>query len=410
MRDYRTNLEAEFKKRLVESEKKFRAEAYKALSEEAKVALHGNDQLQSVLQRQNDSIETVLGRCKQLESNHAKMKSEQDVSNQNLQHHQAETTRLRKQLNDTKAKNAQLEEVLRQRKVERASLELLFIEYESTRKQLARSQEKAKRYAKESERWKARAMQLSYDVSTGEGRVANNDPDGHSPTHERRLSRARAQIKDMDETLEKRQERNTQQHNASHGSSHPRHEDWSDITDGEGADALMGDQEEGGDLQAKASITPMEILAMWNVNFESWHESGGASAAVPMERDEMTEEKIAETGLAELQPCAVVPPQPPITTEHSTVRYLNATQSSHLRHKKHTHRITAEEQRSMAERNLSVLSQRRLMNVPPAMQRMGRKEARPISMSELSIVGNDGHFHKLAVGNVNPANARFIIP
>ena len=39
--------------RLAESEKKFQSEAYRALSEEAKVALQGNDHLQTVLSKQN---------------------------------------------------------------------------------------------------------------------------------------------------------------------------------------------------------------------------------------------------------------------------------------------------------------------------------------------------------------------
>eukprot|EP00662_Eupelagonemidae_sp_cell21_P047800 gene47800-16542_t len=52
MTDFRSQLENEFKRRLADSEKEFRAQA-----EEAKIALQGNDHLQMVLQRQNDSIE-----------------------------------------------------------------------------------------------------------------------------------------------------------------------------------------------------------------------------------------------------------------------------------------------------------------------------------------------------------------
>ena len=55
---------------------------------------------------------------------------EQDLSHQSLQLHQAEVQKLRKQLSDSKSRCQQLEDSLKQRRIERASLELLYMEYE----------------------------------------------------------------------------------------------------------------------------------------------------------------------------------------------------------------------------------------------------------------------------------------
>eukprot|EP00759_Apiculatamorpha_spiralis_P031134 PhF_6_TR32934/c0_g1_i1/m.48409 len=439
MRDFRTNLEQEFKKRLVESEKKFRAEAYKALSEEAKVALQGNDQLQSVLQRQNDSIESVLARCKTLESSHSKLKSEQEMSSQNLNHHVAEVTRLRKQLNDTKSKNTQLEEVLRQRKVERASLELLFIEYETARKQLARAQEKGKRYMKEAERWKARALQLSYDVSMpttgggGAGDTMNSSPHKgrETPNAETRISRARQQIREVEDQLRTSSRGKLRSRGARQSVTKDGVEDWSDVSDDVDLEAI----------QTKANITPMEILAMWNVNFESWRETGGGASpqqqispdgntlydqdgtlqddadvlnvAVPTST---SIKPLSNTTTPSVPPVRPQQPQPPQQQQQDglqqNAQYEAPTAASQSRNRKH--RLTADEQRSVAERNLSVLTQRRYRSIPPALQRgvgqYGRKEARPISMSELAVVGTDGTYARVPVAQANPLNARFVVP
>lgn len=58
-------------------------------------------------------------------------KTEQELSQQSLRMHQVEAQKLRKQLTDSKSRCQQLEEDLHQRRIERASLELLFIEYEA---------------------------------------------------------------------------------------------------------------------------------------------------------------------------------------------------------------------------------------------------------------------------------------
>lgn len=164
-REHAAQLEAEFKRRLADSEKKFRAEAYRALSDEAKIALQGNDQLQAVLHRQNDAIESILLKCKQLEQSHATLTGEQEIAAQNIQHHVAEVQRLKRQLTEAQTRNQQLDTALQQRKVERASLELLFIEYESTRKQLSKANDQARRAARECERWRHRAVQLTQELS-----------------------------------------------------------------------------------------------------------------------------------------------------------------------------------------------------------------------------------------------------
>eukprot|EP00760_Papus_ankaliazontas_P011470 PhM_4_TR14799/c0_g1_i1/m.48056 len=433
MRDFRSNLESEFKRRLLDSEKKFRAEAYKALSEEAKVALQGNDQLQSVLQRQNDSIETVLARCKQLEQSHVKLKGEQESSQQNLQHHVAEVTRLRKQLTDTKSKNSQLEEVLKQRKVERASLELLFIEYESARKQLTRTQEKSKRYMKEAERWKARAMQLSYDVNNEQlGNAIGSIPNvtNNTTSTDGKLARARQQIHDVEESM---RVRHSNASTAVFQGMGPN--DWSDISDGDDHDP----EEER--LQARANITPMEILAMWNVNFEGWNvgqqQSQPSSTADPSPVPPNTVDAPPPSQPKQPSPPSEVASSlaPPISQVHyvsgggtpqhhqqlqqqqdMTVHHHQEPTRSSAQHKRQSVRQLAasEDNRRANERMLSVLSQRKYNNIPAALQKAAttmRKERRPISMSELSLVGSDGGFTKVTAGAANAtAKSKFIVP
>eukprot|EP00906_Rhabdomonas_costata_P025781 RCo036826 len=161
--EFQNRLEQEVKKRLVESEKRFQVEAYRALSEEARVALQNHDHLQNVLQKQNDSIEAVLSRCKQLENAHSKMKIEQELSQQSLALHQTEAHKLHKQLQSSQSRCAELEEGLRQRRIERASLELLYMEYETTRKDLTKTTERLRRTQRALERWKNRAMALARD-------------------------------------------------------------------------------------------------------------------------------------------------------------------------------------------------------------------------------------------------------
>eukprot|EP01063_Lacrimia_lanifica_P024758 TRINITY_DN32600_c0_g1_i1.p1 TRINITY_DN32600_c0_g1~~TRINITY_DN32600_c0_g1_i1.p1 ORF type:complete len:592 (+),score=251.41 TRINITY_DN32600_c0_g1_i1:89-1777(+) len=269
MSDFRSQLEIEFKRRLTEAEKKFRAEAYRALSEEAKVALQGNDHLQLVLQRQNNSIEGVLARCKQLESSHDRMKTEQDLSQQNLKQHQNEVQRLRKQLTDSKAKNTQLEDALRQRRIERASLELLYMEYEATRKELQRAQQTVKKSSREAARWRSRAIKISTDLGRTDGFDA--------------MEQAAQRQERVDEQLRKEKVRRERRQRI----REKRAANALKVEDAEAAattDPTSSDYEgdPGANPQTAASrVNPIDMLSMWNINFDAWQGDGPGDAAPP---------------------------------------------------------------------------------------------------------------------------------
>ena len=302
-KDQLSSLEDEFKRRLAESEKKFRAEAYRALSEEAKLALQGNDHLQTVLQRQNDSIEAVLLRCKTLEQAHAQMQQEQDTSAQNLQNHLTEIGKLRKLLAESKQRGELMDEALKQRKVERASLELLFIEYESTRKQLAQAKEKARRTARESERWKSRAVQLAHELDDEQREAA-----------EAKLIQMQAQSETIEGHLERKRQRDAQRARtrqaAAEGSAALRHLEGGDGVGSDGDEGApwegVSDDEPVEDAKiarARAAVDPMEILAMWNVNFDTWRppeeaQVGDSEAGVGDQRQQTPGEAAPPVALA----------------------------------------------------------------------------------------------------------------
>ena len=277
-KDHTAQLEAEFKRRLADAEKKFRAEAYRALSEEAKIALQGNDHLQTVLQRQNDSIEAVLLKCKHLEQSHAKIVGEQEISTQNLQHHMAEIQRLKKQLGDAKSRNTQLEDQLRQRKVERASLELLFLEYESTRKQLTKERERSRRALREAERWRNRSLQLTQEL-TGEQREAAEAKlqaiTAHGDTVEAHLEKTRRRAEKKDRERARNAEGAALLRGA-RGSPDPLGDDkgdtWSQVSED---DVLAAEPS-----VAAGGVNPMEILSMWNANF-AMYDNTAASGLGP---------------------------------------------------------------------------------------------------------------------------------
>eukprot|EP00667_Euglena_gracilis_P013954 EG_transcript_14429 len=231
--DTRQHLEEEFKRRITEAESKYQTEAYRALNEEAKLALQGNDHLQTILSRQNDSIQNVLNRCKLLESSHSKLKTEQELSQQSLRMHQVEAQKLRKQLTDSKSRCQQLEEDLHQRRIERASLELLFIEYEKSQREMQRLQDRLRRAQRQAERWRNRVVLLQQELGT-EGRSHAKQ----NLTTDGAVRRAAAR------QLESRGTESSED-------------------EGEG---------EGESLPVK--VDPREILAMWNVNFEHWKPAG----------------------------------------------------------------------------------------------------------------------------------------
>eukprot|EP01002_Notosolenus_urceolatus_P014344 NODE_573_length_1954_cov_33.025722_g460_i0.p1 GENE.NODE_573_length_1954_cov_33.025722_g460_i0~~NODE_573_length_1954_cov_33.025722_g460_i0.p1 ORF type:complete len:637 (-),score=155.52 NODE_573_length_1954_cov_33.025722_g460_i0:42-1787(-) len=101
-------LEDEFSRKLKEAEKAVRKEVFEALSDEAKVALHGAHQLQNMLHTQNDTIELMLTRCKTLDDDHAKLKADMALADQSTNLHLAEIRRLKKRLDESKAQNSEL--------------------------------------------------------------------------------------------------------------------------------------------------------------------------------------------------------------------------------------------------------------------------------------------------------------
>ena len=280
MSGFRTQLEVEFKRRLSEAEKKFRAEAYRALTDEAKVALQGNDHLQVVLQRQNDSIEGVLSRCKQLESSHDRLKTEQEMSQQNLKQHQDDVQKLRRQLSDSKAKNTQLEEALKQRRVERASLELLFLEYEATRKELAKAEGKVRQAKREGERWRSRAIKISSDVGQADTVQQMEDVARRQEKIDEQLRKEKTR-RDRRQRLRQKRADTAQRLEAAEGEESGGGATVGFTTDPTSSDydrsAPTSDKE--GRETSQQRVNPMDVLAMWNINFEAWTGEGAAAAA-----------------------------------------------------------------------------------------------------------------------------------
>jgi hypothetical protein len=286
-REHAAQLEAEFKRRLAESEKKFRAEAYRALSDEAKVALQGNDHLQSVLQRQNDAIEAILLKCKQLEQSHAALTGEQDVAAQNIQHHLSEIQRLKRQLADAGARNTQLEEALQQRKVERASLELLYVEYESTRKQLAKAQDQARRSGRESERWRQRAVQLTQELGSDERPAAEHQLEqiaAQSEKLEHHLQRSRIRAERRDRERE-RNAGGAAAYRGLAGEEADGGDRWSVLDPNDercGADGEAEDDDDAHDDDAGQLANPTDILRIWNARFMESEKKSSSAPNDPM--------------------------------------------------------------------------------------------------------------------------------
>jgi hypothetical protein len=380
-------LEAEFKRRLQESEKKFRAEAYRALSEEAKLALQGNDHLQTVLQRQNDSIEAVLLRCKTLEAAHAKVQEEQEESQQSLQRHVAEVQRLKKLLADAKQRGAQLDEALKQRRVERASLELLFVEYENTRKQLSEAKEKSRRAAREAERWRARAVQLTHELDDDQREAA-----------EAKLLQIQAQSDSIEAHLERRRKRDAKKlesGQASTASRGPESAAWDDLSDDEVTDGAG----HGGQVQ---SVDPMEILAMWNVSFDAWRPEG--------RQDIGGEDQVDTNEQARDHFPPVEPTKPPVSTAKEGTNDPQPPTSS----KRIPRGPTCEEIAIDKNKGLSVLSQPKSHTIPSGARHFkggrGAGGAKPLMppLTELSIV-SQGEF-KMAKKVTDLSANRFLIP
>eukprot|EP00756_Hemistasia_phaeocysticola_P033491 Hpha_TRINITY_DN16467_c4_g11::TRINITY_DN16467_c4_g11_i1::g.160886::m.160886 len=387
MTDFRAQLETEFKRRLAEAEKKFRAEAYRALSEEAKIALQGNDHLQMVLQRQNDSIEGILGRCKQLESSHERVRTEQELTQHSLQQHQNEVSRLRRQLNDSRAKNSQLEEALRQRRVERASLELLYLEYEATRKELTKTQQTSRRAQREADRWRGRAVQLSSDLG-GKGLEDMSV----------RQERVEEQLRREQQRRERRQKRRDKIASGARrleGQEALEGGATTDATSATGSEAELSDGPVGGQYR-EPRVNPMDILAMWNVNFDQWEAEGGAAA----EGQEAASGAGGETYEADVDAGDDGGHQPVPPRERRREKRQGATTA---------------QSRLESDRNLSVLSRRRPWAMPPQPQQFGSRSKRDTggdfrgNKDSLTVVNADGEF-AVRRGRGAGAISRYVTP
>ena len=374
MTDFRHQLESEFKRRLSEAEKKFRAEAYRALTEEAKIALQGNDHLQLVLQRQNDSIEGVLSRCKQLESSHDRLKTEQELAQQNLKQHQNEVQKLRRQLADSKAKNTQLEEALKQRRIERASLELLFLEYEATRKELQRSQNSVRKAQRESERWRSRAIKISSDMGKGDAVQQMEDVSKRQEKIDEHLRKEKVRRERKQRLRQKRADQAMKLEAEGLVPDDTNNGFTTDPTSSDYDTSYLSDNAKGATNNSTASrVNPVDVLAMWNINFEAWQGEqsgegggggggGGGEASVPPNDHNVNEETASADGDIENTEGRGgggaqkrYPPAPPADTTHPA-------ESSKPR--QNDLKESSSQARVRADRQLSVLSKARTRNVP----------------------------------------------
>eukprot|EP01012_Entosiphon_sulcatum_P068737 TRINITY_DN990_c0_g2_i1.p1 TRINITY_DN990_c0_g2~~TRINITY_DN990_c0_g2_i1.p1 ORF type:complete len:548 (+),score=135.90 TRINITY_DN990_c0_g2_i1:101-1744(+) len=388
--DFRSQLEDEFQRRLAEAERQYQAEAYRALSEEARIALQGNDHLQTVLQRQNDSIESVLGRCKQLEASHKKLKLEQDLSQQSLQLQQQEMQRLRKQLGDSKARCAQLEESIKQRRVERASLELLYMEYEANRKEMQRLQDKLRRAQREVERWRHRTLALQEEI----GRSV-------SPQRFQRIQRHTEELRAASEEYTSGRRSRGSRRSRSAGKDSGVRPGWGALSEEETDwETVVEGEKDGG----KPKVDPMEILAMWNVNFENYRKPGEpqpqsqqsqSHASQSQSQDAATMDgDIGDGTLPHSAPTATAAgsplrqPQPPLERKRP--------------------KMTTDQERVKHDRNLSVLSKRKFKSLPPQHHlHMAATSHRAADAFPFTVAQGSVHF------GAKPAQAtqqRFLIP
>eukprot|EP01065_Artemidia_motanka_P041885 TRINITY_DN5501_c1_g1_i1.p1 TRINITY_DN5501_c1_g1~~TRINITY_DN5501_c1_g1_i1.p1 ORF type:complete len:549 (+),score=185.81 TRINITY_DN5501_c1_g1_i1:100-1746(+) len=396
MTDFRTQLEDEFKRRLADAEKRFRAEAYRALSEEAKIALQGNDHLQMVLQRQNDSIEGILGRCKQLESSHERVKTEQELAQHSLQQHQNEVSRLRRKLSESKEKNSQLEEALRQRRVERASLELLYLEYEATRKELSKAKAGSKRAQRDADRWRARAVQLSSDLGGADSLRHLDDLGQQQDKVEEQLKREQI----------RRSRRASRRDRVAQGARRLQEARGDVTTDGTSAtsDADLSEGLSDGPHRAPR-VNPMDILAMWNVNFEQWEGDPTAEAA----NTDSAAQATAADGASQADTAPGTVPRPYDADAEAVDE--SAHQPAPPRKKK----MSTAQNRLENDRNLSVLSRRRPWAQPPQPQQFGSRKVRNDgdygkARDGLTVVNAEGEFAVRKARGAVGATSRYVTP
>lgn len=293
------SLEEDFTKRLFESEQKLREDAFNALSEESKVALAGNDKLQTVLQRQNETLDSVLQRCKDLEEAQRKIEEERMLIESDASGQQKEISRLHKVLEESNDRGTQLEDALKQRRIERASFELLFVEHNNVKEQLEKEKDKCRRAFREADRWREKAYTLADHLGADEKKDAMLKLQAiaqHSELLERNAERNKNRRDKLREIRKKNAEvveaiasfeRGTDV--AEYNDDHDDHNDDDDEDDlenqnhsrdsravkfstnqryrEEDEDLLFSTKRQGGGNQLQVSA--MDILAIWNVNYQN---------------------------------------------------------------------------------------------------------------------------------------------
>jgi hypothetical protein len=284
------SLEQEFSRRLLESERRLRQDAFNALSEESRVALAGNDKMQTVLQRQNETLDSVLQRCRHLEEAHAKVDEERRAIESDTTAQQREIERLHRVLGDAGERAQQLEDALRQRRVERASFELLFVDHAALKRDLEAEREACRRAVREAARWRDRAYALTEQLGADERRDA---------------ARALVAIAQHSDLLERNAERNERRRermqrarddnarvaqaaralDVTSPSSGPAQA--AAPTGGAGSARAFDDDADEGDDGAGSPLPPrdaplrvnaLDILAIWNVNY---HDADSGVEAPP---------------------------------------------------------------------------------------------------------------------------------
>ena len=280
------SLEEEMNRRLVESERKLREDAFNALSEESKVALAGNDKLQTVLQRQNETLDSVLQRCKDLEEAQSKVEEERLLIENDASTQQREINRLHRILDESNDRGYQLEDALKQRRVERASFELLFVEHNAIKEQLEKEKDKGRRALREADRWREKSYTLAEQLGSDEKRDAIMKLQAiasHSELLERNAERNKKRKDRIRESRKKNAEVAQAVQNFESGVDERMMNQNTNNDDDEDEDdenENENDQENENDIveemfdttkkrQGKLQVSAMDILAIWNVNYQN---------------------------------------------------------------------------------------------------------------------------------------------
>eukprot|EP00758_Cryptobia_borreli_P005236 Tbor_TRINITY_DN4793_c0_g1::TRINITY_DN4793_c0_g1_i1::g.17004::m.17004 len=117
-----------------------------------------NSYLHHLLKKQEESIDTVLMRCRQLEAANDLMEWKMKQNNDQIELIRGDQTKLL----TTQTQNQQQVNELKRRNIDSASLELLFVEYNECKRNLVKKEEKCRKLTREANRWQNRAMQLTH--------------------------------------------------------------------------------------------------------------------------------------------------------------------------------------------------------------------------------------------------------